>query len=194
MNYKGIGLLKTYSSITLFFPLSLPQWQNCPSVFTIHFSKAVILSSISFCSLFTQSPCSSIPCFTSADNSLIFSDPDFGSCWERASNAFSRYVVDRSSGCWIVSLVTSSITPYRTDTISACLSFTILGPVSLPPRGGPWELLVGMPDANRGRWTRRRLQVCLVPSSGSFWNVNTWFRRDSRVFSGEREGGFWGGF
>ena len=40
-------------------------------------------------------------------------------------------------------------------------------------RGGPWELLVGVPDANRDRWTRRRLQVCLVPSSGSFWDVNT---------------------
>ena len=47
------------------------------------------------------------------------------------------------------------------------------GPVSLPPRGGPWELLVGVPDANRDRRTRRRLQVCLVPSSGSLWDVNT---------------------
>ena len=46
------------------------------------------------------------------------------------------------------------------------------GPVSLPPRGGPWELLVGVPDANRDRRTRRRLQVCLVPFSGSFWDVN----------------------
>ena len=53
--------------------------------------------------------------------------------------------------------------------------------MSLPPRGRPWELLVGVPDANRDRRTRRRLQVCLVPSSGSFWDVNTWFRRDSRV-------------
>ena len=26
-----------------------------------------------------------------------------------------------------------------------------LGPVSLPPRDGPWELLVGNPDANRDR-------------------------------------------
>ena len=72
-----------------------------------------------------------------------------------------------------------------------------LGPVSLPPCGGPWELLVvavGVPDANRDRRTRRRLQVCLVPFSGSSWVVNTRFRRDSRVFSSEREGGFWGGF
>ena len=48
-----------------------------------------------------------------------------------------------------------------------------VGPVSLPPRGGPWELLVGVPDANRDRRTRRRLQVCLVPFSGSSWGVNT---------------------
>ena len=50
------------------------------------------------------------------------------------------------------------------------------GPVSQPPRGGPWELLVvaaGVPDANRDRWMRRRLQVCLVPFSGSSWVVNT---------------------
>ena len=36
--------------------------------------------------------------------------------------------------------------------------------MSLPPRGGPWELLVvaaGVPDANRDRRTRRGLQVCL---------------------------------
>ena len=56
-----------------------------------------------------------------------------------------------------------------------------MGPMSLPPRGGPLELLVGVPDAHRDRRTRRRLQVCLVPFSGSFWDVNTWFRRDSRV-------------
>ena len=42
------------------------------------------------------------------------------------------------------------------------------GPVSLPIRGWPWELLVGVPDANRDRRTRRRIQVCLVLSSGSF--------------------------
>ena len=32
-----------------------------------------------------------------------------------------------------------------------------MGPVSLPPCGGPWELLVvavGVPDANRDRRTR----------------------------------------
>ena len=46
-------------------------------------------------------------------------------------------------------------------------------PVSLPPRGAPSELLVGVPDADRDRRTRRRLQVCLVPSSGSFWDVKT---------------------
>ena len=50
---------------------------------------------------------------------------------------------------------------------------TGMGPVSLPPRGGPWELLVGVPDANRDRRMRRRIQVCLVPFSGSFWDVNT---------------------
>ena len=55
------------------------------------------------------------------------------------------------------------------------------GPVFLPPRGGLWELLVGVPDANRDRKTRWGLQVCLVPSSGSFWDVNTWFCRDSRI-------------
>ena len=38
-----------------------------------------------------------------------------------------------------------------------------------------------MPDANRDRRTRRRLQVCLVLLSGSFWDVNPLFRRDSRV-------------
>ena len=48
-----------------------------------------------------------------------------------------------------------------------------MGPVSLPPRDGPLELLVGVPDAHRDRRTRRRLQVCLVLSSGSFWDVNT---------------------
>ena len=54
--------------------------------------------------------------------------------------------------------------------------FQSLGPVSLPLRGGPWELLVvavGMPDTNRDRRTRRRLQVCLVSFSGSSWVVNT---------------------
>ena len=51
-----------------------------------------------------------------------------------------------------------------------------MGPVSLPPRGGPWELQVvaaGVPDANRDRRTRRRLQLCLVPFSGISWVVNT---------------------
>ena len=53
--------------------------------------------------------------------------------------------------------------------------------MSIHPRGGPWELLVGVPDANRDRRTRRKLQVCLVPSSGSFWDLNTKFHRNSRV-------------
>ena len=47
------------------------------------------------------------------------------------------------------------------------------GPVSLSLRGGPWEPLVGLPDANRDRRTRGRLQVCLVPFGGSSWDVNT---------------------
>ena len=55
-----------------------------------------------------------------------------------------------------------------------------LGPVSLPPRSGPLELLVGVPDANRDRRTRGRLQVCLVPFGGSSWDVNTTFPRDFR--------------
>ena len=67
------------------------------------------------------------------------------------------------------------------------------GPVSLPPHGGPWELVVvavGGSDANRDRRARRRLQVCQVPLSGSSWVVNTWFRSDSRVFEWAKRVGF----
>ena len=63
---------------------------------------------------------------------------------------------------------------HRTNCIKISPTYnTYKGPVSLPPRGGSWELLVGVPDANRDRRTRRGVQVCLVPLSGSSWDVNT---------------------
>ena len=69
-----------------------------------------------------------------------------------------------------------------------------VGPVSLPPRGGPWELLVGVPDANRDKEDEEKASGM----SGSLLRqlVGCEYLISSRFqsFSSEREGGFWGGF
>ena len=84
-------------------------------------------------------------------------------------NSYTAFL-DEDEFNFVLRLVKHGIRKIAIDNIMA------LGPVSLPPRGGPWELLVvavGVPDSNRDMRTGRRLQVCLVPSSGSSWVVNT---------------------
>ena len=42
------------------------------------------------------------------------------------------------------------------------------GPVSLPPRGGPWELLAGVSDANRDRGRGGGFRYVCSSLSGGF--------------------------
>ena len=58
--------------------------------------------------------------------------------------------------------------------------------MSLPPRGGPWELMVGVPDANKDR-TRGRVQVCLFPLAAALGR-NYLILSRFQVFSGRAEG------
>ena len=63
--------------------------------------------------------------------------------------------------------------------------------MSLPPRGGPWELLVGVPDANRDRGRGGGVQVCVFFLQGRLQDVNTWLQQggDSSIFSGRAQCG-----
>ena len=66
----------------------------------------------------------------------------------------------------------------------------LVGPVSLPPRGGPWELLVGVPDANRDKGDEEKASgmsgFLLRQLVGCEYLISSRFQS----FSSERGGGF----